>query len=59
MSPAKYFDQSLLNFNQHFASDADYKFFLRSVYKHYHLRLSINFAMHKIKPGALTAKHGV
>ena len=54
-SPAQYFNQRLLNFNQYFASDADYVFFARSVYEQHHLRLSINFAMHKIKPGTLTA----
>ena len=55
ISPARYFNQSLLSFNQWFASDADYIFFARSVYEQYHLRSSINFAMHKIKPGTLTA----
>ena len=54
-SPAWYFNQRLLNFNQYFSSDADYIFFARSVYEHHHLRSSINFAMHKIKPGTLTA----
>ena len=56
ISPARYFNQRLLNFNQRFASDADYKFFARSVYEQYHLRSSINFAMLKIKPGTLTAE---
>ena len=55
ISPARYFNQRLLNFNQYFASDADYIFFARSVYGQYHLCSSINFAMHKIKPGTLTA----
>ena len=55
ISPARYFNQRLLNFNQHVASDADYIFFARSVYEQHHLRSSINFAMHKIKPGTLTA----
>ena len=41
-SPAWYFNQRLLNFNQNFASDADYIFFARSVYEQYHLCLSIN-----------------
>ena len=54
ISPARYFNQRLLNFNQHFASDADYTFFARSAYEQHHLRSSINFAMHKIKPGTLT-----
>ena len=55
ISPGRYFNERLLNFNQHFASDADYIFFARSVYEQYHLRSSINFTMHKTKPGALTA----
>ena len=54
VSPAGYFNQRLLNFNQPFALDADYIFFARSVYEQHHLRSSINFAMHKIKPGKLT-----
>ena len=52
----KYFNQSLWNFNQFIVSDADYIFFTRSVYKQHHLRLSINFAIRKIKPGTLTAR---
>ena len=52
--PARYFNQTLLNFNQYFASDADYIFFARSVYEQDHLRSSINFAMHKTKPGTLS-----
>ena len=30
-------------------------FFARSVYEHHHVRSSINFAIHKIKLGTLTA----
>ena len=56
ISPAQYFNQRLLNFNQCFASDADYIFFSRSVYEQHHLCSSINFAMHKIKPVTLTAE---
>ena len=56
ISPGPYFNQRLLNFNQYFASDADYIFFARSVYEQHHLRSSINFDMHKTKPGALTAE---
>ena len=52
--PARYFNQILLNFNQYFASDADYIFFARSVYEQDHLRSSINFAMHKTKLGTLS-----
>ena len=57
ISPACYLNQKLLNFNQSFASDADYIFADRPVYVQYHLRSSINFAMHKnnIKPGIITA----
>ena len=55
ISPAGYFNQRLLNFNRYFASDVDYIFLARSVYEQHHLRSSINFAMHKIKPSALTA----
>ena len=46
-----FFNQRLLNFNQYFASDADYILFVRYLYKQHHLRSSIKFAMHKIKPG--------
>ena len=55
VNPAWYINQRLLNFNQNFGSDADYIFFARSVYKQNHLHSSVNFAMHKIKPGTLTA----
>ena len=54
ISPAWYFNQSLLNFNQHLASDADHIFFARSVHEQYHLHSSIYFAMHSIKPDTLT-----
>ena len=33
ISPTRYFNQRLSNFNQHFALDADYIFFARSVYE--------------------------
>ena len=58
ISPAWYFNHRLLNFNQHFASDADYITFARPVYEQNHLRSSINFAMSKIKPGTLTEGTG-
>ena len=48
--------QRLLNFNQYFVSDADYICFIKSVYQQYHLHSSINFAMHKIRQGTLTAR---
>ena len=44
-----------MNFNQYFASDADYIFFSRSVYEQHQLRSSINFVFHKTKPGTLAA----
>ena len=52
--PAQYFNQRLLNFNMHFASDADYIFFARSAHEQYHPRSSVYFAMHKTKLGTLT-----
>ena len=55
ISPTQYFNQRLLNFNQYFVSDADYIFFVRSGYEQHRLRSSLNFAMHKIKPGMLTS----
>ena len=36
-------------------SDADYIFFVMSIYYQRHLRLLINVAMHSVKPGPLTA----
>ena len=59
LSPAWYFNQRLLNFNQYFVSRADYIFFARSVYEQHHLRSTINFAMHKIKSGTLGAAGAV
>ena len=56
ISPVRYFNQRLLSFDQYFASDADHIFFTRSAYEQHYLRSSINFAMHKIKPGTLTAR---
>ena len=56
VSPAQYFNQRLLNFNQYFPSDAGYLFFARSVYEqHHHVYSSINLAIYNIKPGILTA----
>ena len=49
ISPIWFFNQRLLKVNQYFAADANYMYFARFVYKQYHLRLSINFAMGKIK----------
>ena len=54
ISPAWYYNQWLLNFKQYLASDADCIFLARSVYEQHHLRSTINFAKHKIKPGTFT-----
>ena len=55
ISHAWHINQSLVNFNQYFASDADYIIFARSLYEQHNLRSSVNFAIHNIKPGTLTA----
>ena len=55
VSAVRYFNQRFLNFNHFFASDIDYIFFARSMYKQRNLCSSINFAMHKIQPRTLTA----
>ena len=55
LSPDRYFNKRLLNFNHYFASDVDYIISARSVQEQHHLHSSINFAMHKIKPRTLTA----
>ena len=55
ISPARYFNHRLLNFNQCFVSDAEYIFFARSVYEQHQLRLSINFIIHKIKSSTVSA----
>ena len=44
----------LLSFNQYFTSDAEYIFLARSAKEQHHLRSSINFALNKLKPNALT-----
>ena len=54
ISPAPCFNQRLLNFNQHFASDTDSIFFSMAVYEQHHLRSSRNFVMHKLEPGLPT-----
>ena len=56
ISPAQCFNQRLLNFSQYFASDVDYIFFISPVYEQHRLLLSINFAMHKVRPGTLTTR---
>ena len=45
----------LLNFNQFFASNTDYIFFLRYVSEWHHLGSSNNFAMLRFKLGRVTA----
>ena len=55
ISPARYFHQMLLNFNQDFASDVNYVFVASSVYEQHHLHSIIHFAAHKIKPNTLTS----
>ena len=45
----------MFNFNEYFASDGDYIFFDRSVHEQHHIRGSIDFPLHKIKPGTLKA----
>ena len=55
ITPTRYFNHWLLKFNQYFTSYTDYIIFARSVYEQHHLRLSINSAMQKINPCALTA----
>ena len=56
ITPAWYFNQRLLNFNQYFASDADYVFFARSMYEQHHLSSLITFSMQKINPDTLIAE---
>lgn len=51
---ARFFTQRLLEYNQYFASDTDYIKFCQVFQGH--LRLSINFAIQKIKPVTLTAE---
>ena len=55
-NPAHYFNQKLLNFNQHFAPDADFLFFSQISVWSTHLSSTIYFAIHKIKSGTLTAE---
>ena len=48
VSLASFFNRRLLNFNQYFASDADYILFARSVFEKDHLHSSTNFAMEEL-----------
>ena len=49
LTPARYFNQRLLNYTQKFASDSDYIFFLSSFLQHMKLNSQINIAMQKVK----------
>ena len=49
LSPDRYFNKRLLNFNHYFVPDVDYVFSARSVHGQHHIHSSINFAMHKIE----------
>ena len=55
LSPAKYFNQRLLNYTQLFASDPDYIFFALSVIQQSKLQSQINIAMKKCCGSSLTA----
>ena len=55
LSPVKYFNQSLLNHMQIFASDPDYIFFTLPVTQQLKLQSQINNAMKKVCSGHLTA----
>ena len=55
LSPAKYFNQRLLNYSQLFASDPDYIFFALSVIQQSKLQSQINIAMKKSCGSSLTA----
>ena len=48
LSPAKYFNQQLLNFTKMFASDPDYMFFALSVTQQIKLQIQINIVMKKV-----------
>ena len=53
-SPSKYFNQSLFNYIQLFASDPDYKFFALSVTQHFKFQSQINVRTKKVCSGNLT-----
>ena len=55
ISPARCFNQRLLNFNQYFVSNINYVFFTRSAYEQCLLRSSTSFAMHQSKASTSTA----
>ena len=55
LTPSKYFNQRLLNYSQHFASDPDYIFFAHSVMQKIQLNDQISIAMRKITSNSLNA----
>ena len=55
LSPAKYFNQRLLNFTQMFASDPDYVFFALTVTREMKLQSQINIALKKVCTGRITS----
>ena len=55
LTPSKYFNQQLLNYSQHFASDPDYLFFVHSVMQKIQLNDQISTAMRKITSNSLNA----
>ena len=55
LTPSKYFNQQLLNYVQHFASDPDYIFFAHSIMQKIQLNDQISIAMRKITSNSLNA----
>ena len=55
LTPSKYFNQRLLNYSQHFASDADCIFFGHSVMQKIQLNEQISIVMRKITSNSLNA----
>ena len=55
LTPSKHFNQQLLNYSQHFASDPDYIFFAHSIMQKIQLNDQISIAMRKITSNSLNA----
>ena len=55
LTPNKYFNQRLLNYKQIFASDADYIFYVHSVYQQLNMTSKMNIASQKVCSNQLTA----
>ena len=55
LTPNKYLNQRLLNYKQTFASDADYIFYVHSVYQQLNMTSRMNIAMQKVCSNQLTA----